>query len=315
MPGAAYDDPALHRVMLLDKVRNEAYRRALNKLVKPGKVVLDVGAGTGILSLFAAKAGAKRVYAVERTITADIARDIVKANALSEVIRVIPDDIENAELPEKVDLLVSEWMGGYGIDENVHTPVLLARDRWLKPGGIMVPLTVTAWMAPVWDPKLEQDMAYWRTKPHGVDLSIMGDIMGGDMIYCQHHIGLENVLAKPQQLWTTNMKTISLENAKKPHKASLRFKAQKDGSFSALAAWFTADFGGGVSLSTAPGSPPTHWDRTLFSLFEPLKVKRNADIEVTFTCEPAGPGFCRGGWSIKVGNMPWEHYMGHENMP
>ena len=70
----------IHRRMLNDRIRTEAFRDAIEKVVKPGDVVVDVGAGTGILSLFAARAGAARVYAIERSPTIEQAKAIARAN-------------------------------------------------------------------------------------------------------------------------------------------------------------------------------------------------------------------------------------------
>ena len=125
--------------MICDRVRTEAFRRAIGTVVRPGDVVLDVGAGTGILSLFAAKAGAARVYAVERTTVAVLAQELAAANGVAEIVQVIHGDVMDIELPERVDVIVSEWLGGFGIDEGMLVPVIAARDRWLKPGGVMIP--------------------------------------------------------------------------------------------------------------------------------------------------------------------------------
>ncbi|MBC8071537.1 MAG: 50S ribosomal protein L11 methyltransferase, partial [Deltaproteobacteria bacterium] len=85
---------SIHRWMLLDEVRNEAYRRATSQVVKPGDTVLDFGAGTGILSLFAAQAGASKVHAVERTDIAAVARRIIERNGFGDRIEVIQSDLE-----------------------------------------------------------------------------------------------------------------------------------------------------------------------------------------------------------------------------
>src|SRR5687767_15956726 len=126
-----YGELSIHRWMLRDERRNEAYQRALEHVVRPGDVVLDVGAGTGILSIFAAQSGARKVYAVERTQVADVARRMVERNGYTERIDVIQSDLEDVAVPEKVDVIVSEWMGGLGVDENMLAPLVMARDRWL----------------------------------------------------------------------------------------------------------------------------------------------------------------------------------------
>ena len=115
--------------------------------------------------MFAARAGAARVYAVERTTVAVLARDLAAANGLAEIIEVIHGDVLDVELPEPVDVIVSEWLGGFGIDEGMLAPVIAARDRWLKPGGTMIPQSVTAWAALVHDRQLDETMAFLRGQP------------------------------------------------------------------------------------------------------------------------------------------------------
>ena len=139
-------------------------------MVRPGDVVLDVGAGTGILSLFAARAGAARVYAVERTTVAVLAQELAAANGFAEIVQVIHGDIMDIELPERVDVIVSEWLGGFGIDEGMLVPVIAARDRWLKPGGVMIPSSVTAWAGLVHDRHLDETVEFLRDEPYGLRL-------------------------------------------------------------------------------------------------------------------------------------------------
>ncbi|HEX5878722.1 MAG TPA: 50S ribosomal protein L11 methyltransferase, partial [Actinomycetota bacterium] len=110
-----YAEIAVHRTMICDRVRTEAFRRAIDSVVRPGDVVLDVGAGSGILSMFAARAGAARVYAVERTTVAVLAQQLAASNGLDEIVHVIQGDILDVDPPERVDVVVSEWLGGFGI--------------------------------------------------------------------------------------------------------------------------------------------------------------------------------------------------------
>jgi len=103
--------------MIKDKVRTDSYRNAIikNPHLFKDKVVLDVGCGTGILSMFCAQAGAKKVYAVDFSDIAIQAKEIIKLNGFENVIEVIKSKIEDIkELPgvdKKVDIIVSEWMG------------------------------------------------------------------------------------------------------------------------------------------------------------------------------------------------------------
>ncbi|KAG4144333.1 hypothetical protein ERO13_D05G030400v2 [Gossypium hirsutum] len=131
----SYSHFGIHEEMLKDVVRTKTYQNVIyrNKFLFQNKVVLDVGAGTGILSLFCAKAGAAHVYAVECSHMADMAKQIVETNGLSDVVTVLKGKIEEIELPvAKVDIIISEWMGYFLLFENMLNTVLYARDKWLK---------------------------------------------------------------------------------------------------------------------------------------------------------------------------------------
>merc|ERR1712018_663398 len=140
----SYAHFGIHEEMLKDEVRTLTYRNSMyhNKHLFKGKTVLDVGCGTGILSMFAAKAGAKKVIGIECSSIVDHARNIVKANHLDDVITLVKGKVEEVELPdgiEKVDIIISEWMGYCLFYESMLNTVLHARDRWLAPGGLMFP--------------------------------------------------------------------------------------------------------------------------------------------------------------------------------
>ena len=119
-------------------MRTGSYKSAFenNPEVFKDKIVLDIGCGTGILSIFAARAGAKHVYGIEFADIADYAREIVKKNNLSDKITIIKSKVEEAVLPvEKVDIIISEWMGYFLIYESMLDTVLYARDKWLNKDG------------------------------------------------------------------------------------------------------------------------------------------------------------------------------------
>ena len=131
-----------HVGMLQDDQRMSAYQQAIRLNAEEhfrGKVVLDVGAGTGVLSIWAAQAGAAHVYAVEATAVAVHAERMVQAHGFADTITVLRGRMEDVELPSKVDVILSEWMGYFLLRESMVQSVLLARDRWLAPGGVMYP--------------------------------------------------------------------------------------------------------------------------------------------------------------------------------
>lgn len=302
--------------MLRDVVRNEAFRASLAGVVKPGDVVLDVGAGTGILSIFAAQAGARRVYALERTSTADVARRMVARNNFESVITVIESDLEDATLPEKVDVIVSEWMGGFGVDENILPVVVIARDRWLKPGGTIIPGTVTAFLAPASIPSFDTDLAYWRTQPHGIDMSVIAELTAHENFHSQAALTPDSLLAAGQPMWSHDPLTVSLDEADQPFIANLRFTATKSGLLTGLVAWFTAEMPRASVLSTAVDHPMTHWGRTLFPLSAPIEVAAGTAFDVELRCEPSLPGSCEMMWTVTMpGREPERHDTRRHRLP
>ena len=140
----SYAHLQIHREMLQDKTRTGSYKKAImdhaDECFKD-KVVLDVGCGTGILSFFAAQAGAKRVYAVDASDIVHTAAQVVETNGMGDVIKVVRGTVEDVELPGLddvgggVDVIVSEWMGYLLIYESMLRSVIIARDRFLKPDG------------------------------------------------------------------------------------------------------------------------------------------------------------------------------------
>jgi len=127
---ASYEDVESHEIMLKDVPRGRAYLKALESVNLTDLVILDLGCGpAAFLSLMAARSGAKKIYAVEASEMANNAEAIVQHNGYSDIIQVIKGRVEDLELPEKVDLIVSEWMGFYLLHESMLASVLNARDR------------------------------------------------------------------------------------------------------------------------------------------------------------------------------------------
>ncbi|EOD12001.1 hypothetical protein EMIHUDRAFT_120211 [Emiliania huxleyi CCMP1516] len=160
---------------------DQGYRTAIlnNRACFEGKAVLDVGAGSGILAIWAAKAGARVVYAVEATSMAKHARRLAAANGVGDVVVVLEGYMEQVTLPEQVDVIVSEWMGYFLLRESMLDP-------WLKPGGALFPSSASIYLAPLcsslYAPKLrefEREVSGWSHfkdfmgRENGVDISVL----------------------------------------------------------------------------------------------------------------------------------------------
>ncbi len=308
---APYDHLDIHRRMVSDVVRVEAFRAGLKAVVKPGDAVLDVGAGTGILSILAVQAGARKVYAVEPSPIADFTQWLIRDNAMEDRITLVRAGIESADLPEPVDAIVFEWMGGYGVDEGMLPLLLLARDRWLKPGGRMIPERVTTWMAPAFDEALEHDRNFWAGTPYGVAFKQFWDWTVDEWHYGRHHVLAGHLFAPAQALWSHDALATTLAASKAPMRADVTFAADRAGRINGLALWFDSVIAPGILLSNAPAALPTHWGRVIFPLEQGYDVAAGETISVIFTLETPGSGPAKSGLSVKVGAHPWERHSDH----
>ncbi|XP_044764864.1 histone-arginine methyltransferase CARMER isoform X3 [Coccinella septempunctata] len=269
--------------MLQDFVRTYTYQRAIlcNLNDFKDKVVLDVGAGSGILSFFAAQAGAKRIYAVEASTMAHFAQKLVEANNLKDLIKVIPGKIEEVELPEKVDVIISEPMGYMLYNERMLETYLHAK-KWLVPNGKMYPSRGDLHIAPFTDDSLYMEQYskanFWfQTCFHGVNLSAIQNsavkeyfrqpvVDTFDIRICMsksiRHI--VDFLEADE----TDLHTIDIP---------LEFHILESGTCHGLAFWFDVAFAGSqqtIWLSTGPTEPLTHWYQVRCLLEQPLLLKQ-----------------------------------------
>jgi type I protein arginine methyltransferase len=161
----SYNDLQIHSLMIKDEARTSAYKNAIleNKEYFKNKVVMDIGCGTGVLSMFSAIYGeAKRVYAVEASEMHSLASQLIQDNELNHIIQVIHGKVEDIFLKEQVDVIISEWMGFYLFHESMLDSVLFGRDKWLKKGGILFPNRAILYSSPVNMMELiKSQILYW----------------------------------------------------------------------------------------------------------------------------------------------------------
>ncbi|KAJ7644712.1 protein arginine N-methyltransferase [Roridomyces roridus] len=196
----SYEENDIHAVMIQDKVRTSTYAHFIltNPALFRDATVLDVGCGTGILSLFAARAGAKRVIAVDASDIALKARKIVAANNLSHVITVLQGKVEDIVLPDEikeVDVIISEWMGYALLYESMLDSVLRARERFLRPGGVMAPSQCRMRLA-LCDARevIKERVGFWDDV-YGYDMSAMKEGLYDDAIV--DVVGPDTLLSEP----------------------------------------------------------------------------------------------------------------------
>ncbi|XP_057772215.1 probable histone-arginine methyltransferase 1.3 [Salvia miltiorrhiza] len=275
--------------MLQDYVRTGSYYAAVleNRNDFADRVVVDVGAGSGILSLFAAQAGAKHVYAVEASDMADYARKLISGNpSLSERITVIKGKVEEVELPEKADILISEPMGTLLVNERMLESYIIARDRFLVPKGKMFPTIGRIHMAPFSDEYLYIEIAnkalFWQQQNYyGVNLTpLHGTAFQGYFSQPVVDAFDPRLLVAPAISHVIDF-TSAKEEDLYEFDIPLRFVSSTGTRVHGLACWFDVLFDGSTVqrwLTTAPGAPTTHWYQLRCVLAQPIYVMPGQEI-------------------------------------
>jgi protein arginine N-methyltransferase 1 len=286
--------------MLMDHVRMRAYHGAImqNKHLFEGKVILDVGTGSGVLSIWAAQAGAAKVYAIEYTDMAEHARNLVESNGLSGTVEVIQSSVEDLELPCKVDIIISEWMGYFLLRESMLDSVIRARDRWMKPEGSMFPSHATMfWSAISYEDDREGkqseykgSMNEWSTfkdemhQYYNINMEALSKPFEKEQkdyyVYSSLWTELrqEHVIGQPAVVKRLNLNTCTLEDSLGVDPTNYNITIPFPVRISGFAGWFTVDFAGSkdspvakrVTLSTGPEVGYTHWGQQVFYLEEPI---------------------------------------------
>ncbi|XP_006658026.1 probable protein arginine N-methyltransferase 3 [Oryza brachyantha] len=305
----SYSSFGIHREMLGDKVRTEAYRNALlgNPSLMSRATVLDVGCGTGILSLFAAKAGASRVIAVDGSAKmVAVATEVAKNNGFlydenvemeqkrdSQVISVVHTKAEELNHKTQVpsnsfDVLVSEWMGYCLLYESMLSSVLYARDHFLKPGGAILPDTATIFGAVFG--KGGTSLPFWENV-YGFDMSCIGkEVTGNSARFPVVDIlASEDIVTETAILHSFDLATMK-EN-EMDFTSSFELRLSESGASQSGATWcygivlwfdtgFTKRFckEKPVNLSTSPFSTPTHWSQTIFTFEEPIAMTKEGSV-------------------------------------
>ena len=241
----SYSSLSVHELMIKDKPRTEAYKDFLEDnchLIK-GKTVLDVGAGSGILSLFAARCGASKVVAVEASDMALICKEVVQQNKYDHVITVVKGLVEDITLDEKVDVIISEWMGFYLLHESMLDSVLCARDRWLKPDGIMLPSHASIYACPVnMSEFCKENFEYWEDV-YGFDFSAFQERsvaahLQQPTVSC---VSEDQLLSEFATLLDIDLRSVKLSEVQELEE-KLEFKITKQSILHGFAFWFNVRF-------------------------------------------------------------------------
>ncbi|XP_075212327.1 arginine methyltransferase 3 [Lycorma delicatula] len=281
----SYSHFGIHHEMLSDKVRTNSYRDAISQCVT-GKNVMDLGCGTGILSMFAATAGANKIIAIDQSDIVYQAIDIIRENGLDQRINVIKGRLEDTIFPkdcDKFDVIVSEWMGYFLLFEGMLDSVIYARDHHLAPGGLLLPNRCSVSIAGFSSPgRYEELIGFW-SNVYGYKMSCMKrEVVGEALVEVMNH---DEQITDTFEVFTIDLMTATVDSVN--FVTEFKLNASRDGELTSIVGHFDVffDLKNSIFFSTGPSTTPTHWKQTVFFLKQPISVKQGEVLYGKMICQ------------------------------
>jgi len=238
--------------------------------------------------MFAAKAGARKVIGVECSSIIEHAERIIKENGFGDVITLIRGKVEEIQLPEgveKVDIIISEWMGYCLFYESMLQTVLFARDKWLAADGLMFPDKASLHICAIEDRDYKDEKVNWWKNVYGFDMSCISNVALNEPIVDSvdsKQIVTNHALIKEIDILTMKAEDLSFSSP-------FHLQLKRNDYVHAFVCYFNIEFSAchkKVGFSTSPDSPYTHWKQTVFYFEDFLTAKRGEQLYGVFTCKP-----------------------------
>jgi protein arginine N-methyltransferase 1 len=294
-PVTGWADPVEHARMLHDDRRTGDFICALTAAVRPGDVVLDIGTGSGVLAVALARAGARRVYAVEASDIAAVAARVFEANGVTDRVTLVPGWSRQIELPERADLLVAEIIGNEPFEEEILETTLDARRRLLKPRARLVPHALEVLARPVLLPEAEfRQRAFGRTAVeswrnlYGMDFQPLLDVASKDPVYsvAEGEVVAGWPPAGPPAI-LTSMDLTTFEDASVHAVADL--VVDPPGAVNAVTVTFRARLHDGIVHELDPWQwPSSSWATSVWVFPGPVHVGRESVLRASYHRRVAG---------------------------
>lgn len=272
--------------MVADPVRMQAYRTALESRIEPGSVVVDLGTGTGIFAMIAALSGAGRVYAIEPADSIQVARELAEANGCGNTIEFIRNRSTEVTLPERADIIVSDLRGILPLRGRHIPDIIDARQRFLSPGGTLIPARDILMAALVDSEELWANLVTpWRLHSHGVDMKGVERYTANTQFKAR---------AKPEELLTEPapwaiLDYYTIEDA--DLQGTVLWTLQRGGTAHGIAVWFDAELTGDISFSNAPDSPELIYGSSFLPLPEAVPLEASDTVSVTISADLIGDDY------------------------
>ena len=273
MAGPSPYTVADYGAMIVDPVRMDRYVRALERAIKPGAIVVDIGTGTGIFALLACRFGARRVYAIEPEDVIQVAGEIAAANGCADRIEFIQAMSTSVALPERGDVIISDLTGALPWFSQHIPSVIDARRRLLAPGGVLIPQRDTAWAAIVTVGELYRRWTGpWNGAAANLDMAAARRIIVNTTTSV--HLAGENLLTEPQPWGAIDYGTVEEANVRD----QITWTVKERGTGHGFAAGFDRTLADGIWMSNAPGTAAEDRPTIYPTLFFPWPSEEELEV-------------------------------------
>ena len=291
--GVVVDAFDFHHSMLADEVRTASFLKAIVATVKSGDVVVDIGSGTGVLSLFAARAGASRVYSIEREPIIAVAREIAARNGLLDTISFIEGSSLDVEIPERADVLITETIGNTGFDEGIVTWVADARARFLRPDAAFIPQRVDAVASLVSVPRDYEPIERWSRPMMTLDFTPLNRIAHNNILWTD---------LSPAAITTPPDVVFGTDFSGEPTSLGGRVcgEALKDAVVHGIGVWFRSILADGISITNVPPNAVPSWEHGFLPLAEPAEVLAGESVCFEVSSSASGAEWT---WQVESGRI------------
>ena len=269
-----------YHAMIADSLRLKSYALAIAEAVRPGDVVAEIGAGLGVFSLLACRAGARKVYAIESEPIIDLARQLAAANGFGERIEFLRGDVRRVELPEKADVLISDLRGALPVHGKALDTLLDARTRFLSKGGRLIPQRDKLFAAIVSCETQHAALARAAGTVDDLDLRTLRPLL----LNADYGVSLrrEEVVSSAGEWWVLDYTS---EFATK-YEGRMKLRCTKTTVAHGIACWFETKLFGEIGFSSAPAEQRTVYGQVFFPWLEPVALSEGEEIEVALCANP-----------------------------
>ncbi len=280
--------------MIADTHRIGAYAKAIAAAVRPGDVVAEIGCGPGVFSLLACRAGAKRVYAIDKDPIISLSKQLAAANGFANQMECLQHDSRSIELPERVDLLVSDIRGTLPFYGHAIRVMENARQRFLSPGGVVIPQRDTLMGAVIEAGEFYSGLlSPWKDSVSRIDFSpAVPLILHGCY---SSKFKAEQLLTKPQSWWVLDYAAGASVRAA----ARLSFQAKREGIGHGICLWFETQLFEDIGYSSGPDGTATIYRQMFLPWLEPVRVTEGQKIEVQLQADLVGSDYIWR-WETKI---------------